>query len=93
MGGIQRNWFGIGNTTLYGEWGSVDYGAVSGVNANTTRDGDYWGLGMTQTLDAAATDLYLGWRQYSIDARSSTSTGVDRGAEANMVMGGAIIRF
>jgi hypothetical protein len=63
-GGIQKNWFGMGATTLYGEYGKYEKGAFrteatptlattvfSGANVN------FWSVGVNQTIDAAAMDL------------------------------------
>ena len=82
--GIQRNWTGWGNTTFYAEYGHVDDGVtglvVSGTSAAGALTGlggqgvvvdsdmSWWGLGAVQTIDAAAMDLYLGFRWYSADA-------------------------
>lgn len=55
--GVEKNWFGIGNTTLYGEAGrlkiTTSFGDVSG---------DGWGLGAVQAIDAAAMDLFISYR-------------------------------
>ena len=82
--GITKNWFGFGNTALYAEYSrNNDWGAGIGagrnfsaaaipgavtVNGVTDTNMNVWGLGVTQNLDAAATELYLGWRHY--DPRS-----------------------
>ena len=80
VGGIQKNFFGIGNTTLYGEYTTINVDTTSnsrvssncvsgGVAANvalTTAqcDGSFWGVGMNQSIDAAATDLFIAYRKY-----------------------------
>jgi hypothetical protein len=87
--GISQNYFGIGKTNLYGEYGkatdmlSVFSTAFNGVDS----DMRYYGLGVVQNIDAAAMELYLGWRNYQLDA-----IGLDRG-EINTVLGGARIKF
>jgi hypothetical protein len=91
--GVAKNWFGLGNTALYGEYGkATDWGALDGSGrdypttgflsnpfnrgeasstnfggiANVTdTDVTVWGLGITQNVDAAATTLYLGYRNFS----------------------------
>ena len=30
QGGISKNWTGLGNTTVYGEWARVDDGIICG---------------------------------------------------------------
>ena len=76
MAGIEKNFFGPGNTTLFGEYSEVDF-------KNAAKDGNYWGLGVVQQIDAAAADLYLNFRNYELDS----------GDDANVVVGGMIIRF
>jgi predicted porin len=98
--GIQQNWFGIGTTTLHAEYGTMDYKASTGqvgdvalgLNDNARRDGDYWGVGLTQNLSAAATDLYINYRKYSIDGTGSAAA-TQQDAEANVITAGAIVRF
>jgi hypothetical protein len=99
--GITKNWFGLGNTSLYGEYGEAqDYakgGSASGVTnvvtllPGATSDVEFYGLGVVQQIDAAAMELYLGWRRFEVDA-----TGIPGGAtsmELDLVHGGARIRF
>ncbi len=75
--GIERNFFGIGKTTFYGEYIAMSSTPLS--NGGVTRVGgggtpiivdadvDVWGLGIVQTIDAAAMDLYIGFRNHSAD--------------------------
>lgn len=85
--GIERNWFGIGRTTLYGEYGVTDLDIENATNA----DGTYFGLGLVQRVDAAATDLYLSFRQY--DATNIANTAAVGDDTVNVVMGGMRISF
>src|SRR5262245_45015393 len=86
--GITKNWFGFGNTAIFGEYSkNLDWGAGAGprgrnyaaplagngsitqaVNGVIDTDMTVWGAGITQYLDAAATELYLNWRHFSTDA-------------------------
>lgn len=53
---------------------------------------DYYGLGMTQKIDAAAMTMYLGWRHY--DPEITTNAGNAGSLNGiDMVMGGARIQF
>jgi hypothetical protein len=83
-GGIQKNWTGWGNTTFYGEYGHVQDGVTGLVVNGATTAGalaglgaqgvvadsglNWWGLGAVQHVDAAAMDLYIGYRRYSASA-------------------------
>jgi hypothetical protein len=108
--GITKNWFGIGNTALFGEYSkSTDWGAADGagrnyaapvggfgattvaVNGVTATDLTVWGLGITQNIDAAATELYLNYRHFSADI---TATGGKVPTEDfDAVIGGARVKF
>ena len=83
MGGIEKNWFGPGATTLFAEYGDAD------VARATINDGTVWGLGVAQKFDAAAMDLYLNYRNYELEGVVPAT--VD--SSANVVVGGMIIRF
>lgn len=85
QGGIAKNWFGLGNTALYGEYAKArDFGAEIGgrnyvtstapttigftrLHNVTSTDVRVLGLGFVQNIDAAATELYIGWRHFSND--------------------------
>ena len=109
--GIAKNWFGIGNTALYGEygvatnWGAEGFGrnfagntstaSCSGgspngtanatctstllnfttVNGVTDTELRIWGIGITQNVDAAASTLYLGYRNMDADIRCTGAVG------------------
>ena len=104
QGGIRQNFFGIGATSLYGEYGkhndfgvlnTTDAAGVSGFNTVgpiTTDSLRIWGVGMVQQIDAAAMDLYIGYRNYKADAadaagNASTLNSID------VIAAGARIRF
>jgi predicted porin len=78
--GISQNWFGFGATTLGGNYGEND-------GKGTLVDGTYYGFGVTQNINAAATDLYLVWQKYEIDA----APGVED--EANTITAGMRVQF
>jgi hypothetical protein len=78
--GISQNWFGIGRTIPYVEWGKYDnmavmtgtftFGTPLAGNSGTLGGNPismletYTGIGLVQNVDAAATEFYLGWRRY-----------------------------
>jgi len=88
--GVEKNWFGPGATTLFGEYGEVDVdnNAWAGVH-----DGSYWGGGVVQKIDAAAMDLYLNVRKYELDSYWANEEKLVGSHDATVVVGGAIIRF
>ena len=86
--GIKKNFFGVGFTSLYGEYGKMEDGstgisrgglaatvAANGGSAIYLSDtsGTMWGLGIVQQIDAAAMELYLAYRHYSFDATGCTT--------------------
>ncbi len=86
--GIEKNWFGLGLTTLYGEYGVADTGmAITGGARNdaTNLAGaasfiadasvTHWGLGINQQISAAAMDLYLNYKHFDADVNTSATGG------------------
>lgn len=65
-GGIQQKWNSLGKTTFYGEY----------INAETddTGEGDIWGLGVVQKIDAAKMEVYAGYRHYEADLHEGPET-------------------
>ncbi len=100
QGGIAKNWSGLGNTVLYGEYARVDDAFVAtGFNSDgdVIRNSgfanvDVWGLGVVQHIDAAAMELFLSYRNYSAD-RSLIVFPITGDADMDIVMGGARIKF
>jgi hypothetical protein len=126
QGGIERNFFGIGKSAVYGEYFHGDTGAglaggdvrpvaffdpINPVGAGAfigSSEVDVWGFGFVQTIDAAAMDLYIGFRNYEGEVELVSSrlvtlpdlttrrVTVSRDVEVEdfqMVMTGGIIRF
>lgn len=107
QGGITKNWTGLGNTTLYGEYSRVTDGIVCGAgscqafggNANdiiTGSEARVWGVGVVQAIDAAAMDVFLAFRQYQADVDSAPGNLLNGNVnynDFNVVMGGARIKF
>jgi hypothetical protein len=133
QGGISKNWFGYGNTMIYGEYGKAeDFGAEAlgrtfvGQTSVTTCPGDnavcsrtidnftavagvigtdvrVWGVGIGQNIDAAASTVYLAYRNYDADVNCNTAncgsatTGATNGKlpteQFHALIGGAVVRF
>jgi hypothetical protein len=89
--GIARNYFGLGDTVLYGE-----YSEWKGVGADTNAailDDDklkHWGVGIVQHVDAAAMELWLAYKNYSLDAPGLVTGGAE---DLHTVSAGTRIRF
>lgn len=65
-GGIKQKWNSLGSTAFYGEY----------IHAETddTGEGEIWGLGVVQKVDAAAMEIYAGYRHYEADLNDITPT-------------------
>ena len=89
-GGISQNFFGYGKTVLFGEY-SESKGGLAQTNflagtgthcstPNATSNCDstvtHWGLGMTQHIDAAAMEVFIAYKNYSLDTQGFTGTSV-----------------
>jgi predicted porin len=95
--GVAKNWFGIGNTVLFGEYNHWDNGfvftSVAGPPVVFTRRADNeataWGLAIIQNVDAAALELYLSYKNLSVDNPVVDNVNED----AHVVLSGARIKF
>jgi len=89
-GGIAKNWTGLGNTVLYGEYAKVEDGLQSTSNsaaggsatvggAPVGSEATVWGLGVVQHIDAAAMELFMSYRHYdgTQDSTFTTRSGED----------------
>jgi len=87
--GIAKNWTGLGNTVVYGEYGRVNDG-ITGVNGApfggfgpcgpfgcssvvVSSQATMWGVGIVQHVDAAAMELFLAYKRYSAEVTTSDS--------------------
>jgi hypothetical protein len=72
--GIEKNWFGVGATTLFGEYEKSEMGDYFAAFTTTpdfagfsSAEATVWGAGVVQKFDAAALDLYLTYRNISAE--------------------------
>jgi hypothetical protein len=116
QGGISRNWFGFGNTSLYGEYGKATDFIKAGASSNTVpaaatfnpggfpdanSDVKFYGVGVVQQIDAAAMELFIGWRRFNVDVSglvdipviAPTASAGNGSGTLDLVHGGARIRF
>ncbi len=84
----------LGKTAVYGEYGIYN---DFGVEDNTGQIGaaviagskaEVWGLGFVQNIDAAAMELYVGYRNYSLSIKDAVSP-----EDIDAVFAGARIKF
>jgi hypothetical protein len=100
LGGVTRNWTGMGNTAFYGEYGRFEGGAdgllTAGVDSVFNSEVTFWGIGVVQNVDAAAMELYLAYRRFeaSLDTDGAgTWSGTGSMDDLSVIMSGARIRF
>lgn len=68
-GGFERNFNGLGKTTLYVEWSRLEIDDA-GV------DPQLWGVGVVQGIDAAAMSIYASYRHIDLDLGSDDSADI-----------------
>ena len=76
QGGVERAWNPLGMTTLYGEYSKSE-----------DLDGQLYGAGIVQRIDAAEMDLYLSLRRIELNPIEENDDGV------TLIMGGARVQF
>ena len=68
-GGLEKNITGIGATTLFVEYGDHKLKDID-------FDSTFWGLGIVQQIDNAATDLFVSYRSYDIGGGFDAQVGM-----------------
>lgn len=105
--GIRRNFFGIGFTSIYGEYARSE-DAVTGLNVSVASAGggdiDYvtsssmqmWGVGIVQHISAAQIDLFFSYRHLSANVAGLEPDGTAVVApleDVDLFLAGSRIRF
>ena len=90
-GGIARNFLGVGDTVLYGEY-SEWKGAGQDVSLNIISSDklEHWGVGIVQHVDAAAMEFWLAYKNYSLDGPVNDLADVE---DLHLILAGTRIRF
>ncbi|MDX2288460.1 MAG: porin [Hyphomicrobiaceae bacterium] len=104
--GLQQKWTTLGKSTIYGEYYRGEFGTPTRLNDDglvrgrqvggldiSSSEVDMWGFGFNQTIDAAAMDLFIGYRNYEADVTledGSTAAGLQ---DFQAVLAGGIIKF
>ncbi len=93
--GIQQKWTPLGKTALFGEYAeaSASTNGAATFQSNGLRDieGTIYGLGVVQQIDAAAMELYLGYRHFEADLSTGAATVATD--DIDTVYSGARIQF
>ncbi len=93
--GINRDFTGYGNTSIYGEYGHYDYDNAAIIDDTV----DMWGLGIVQHFDKAATELYLAYRHWDQTVDNSVGGGAPGTAlagtdgDVDQILAGMRIKF
>jgi len=108
-GGVSKNYFGLGNTVLFAEYGEHKGGlaqtsflagttatvhCAGAVNCDSTVTN--WGLGITQHIDAAAMELFAVYKNYSLDSVGFQAANAhlnNATADLQVIMVGTRINF
>lgn len=79
--GLERRYFSIGKTTVYGTYGQL---SVEDFDVNS------WSVGVVQAIDSAAMDLYASYKNYDLGDLGGGENEVD---DAQIISAGARIKF
>lgn len=77
--GVEERWLRMGKTTTFVEYGQLD---LQGSGSKPTL----MGLGVVQSIDGAALDVYVDWRRYDLDTGGPNNT-------LDTLLMGALIKF
>jgi hypothetical protein len=99
-GGIRKNFFGFGDTVLFGEYYESKGGLANAafltntasglVGGDTSSKATEWGLGINQYIDAAAMEVFVTYKHFSLDANLAT---LGSSEDFQAVIAGARVNF
>jgi len=95
-GGLNKNFFGFGNTVLFAEYSESEGGLeqadfLAGRSSIwTDTQTTHWGLGINQYIDAAATEVFLTYKHFDFDGLNA---GVSESSDLSTVISGMRIYF
>ncbi len=90
-GGVARNFFGIGDTVLFGEYSQWKGMGQEFVATGGDTKVEHWGVGIVQHVDAAAMEFWLTYKNYSLTGADFCGAGSCR--DFDYVLAGTRIRF
>ncbi len=87
-GGISQNFFGIGKTVLYGEYGNHDDALRTFAPATwKSSEATNWGIGVGQYIDAAAMEVFIAYKNFEGSAVSNADVKSDFQDYQTIIMG------
>ncbi|MFN6953045.1 MAG: porin [Albidovulum sp.] len=90
-GGIARNFFGLGDTVIYGEYSEWKGNAQDTFTDATSSDKlTHWGVGVVQHVDAAAMEFWLAYKNYSLSGGCDICSTAE---DLHLFLAGTRIRF
>jgi predicted porin len=95
-GGVAKNFFGIGNTVVFGEYSQSEGGLeqadhLAGVApAWVDTEFSHWGIGVNQYIDAAAMQIFATYKSFELDG---VRNGFRENAEFSTFLVGSRIDF
>jgi predicted porin len=98
-GGISKNFFGPGNTVVYGEYAQHNDGLRPQFTEVTASEVTFWGFGVIQNIDAAALELFASYKHYeaNFDRNNGTLANPNIGhvefKDFDVILTGARIKF
>ncbi len=95
--GIYRKWNALGKTSFFGEYGQAKgSGLIAGDKSDMSgflkNKGTFYGVGLQQEVDAAAMELYIGWRHFEADLTDGAGYNLNPD-DVETVYTGARIKF
>jgi hypothetical protein len=89
--GVRKNFFGFGDTVLFGEYGEANDMMIRVDPTITASDFSHWGIGVNQYIDAAAMEVFLVYK--TMESSHCHGAACFSGDDIQTVIGGARVNF
>jgi hypothetical protein len=89
--GIRKNFFGFGDTVLFGEYGEASDMMLRVDPTITSSDFSHWGIGINQYIDAAAMEVFLTYKNF--ETSHCHGAACFTSDDLQVVIGGARVNF
>ena len=83
--GIAKNWFGLGDTAVYGEYGEAKDSIFETSAFGNTSKAHLWGLGVNQYIDAADMEVFATYKNYEFSGNGFTGANATLNGNVNGV--------